>query len=158
VAPSLKVRHMSTVSENVNSFLKTYILIAMWGLPTRRVTAPTSMTCPVYEEKAGQCKTSCVLVVDQQYALICNAPLFYVLAPTCFGSSLPPSGSIWDPSEVLENQIEWVIYNVWLCDLYGGLSTNWHTGSTTDGTTTNRHIGHITTHYMIYHPFNVIFK
>jgi hypothetical protein len=28
---------------------------------------------------------------------------FYVLAPTCFGSSLPSSGSLLDPSELLEN-------------------------------------------------------
>jgi hypothetical protein len=47
---------------------------------------------------------------DQQYELICNTPLFYVLAPTCFGCSLPSSGSFLDPSELLEIQIEWVVY------------------------------------------------
>jgi hypothetical protein len=31
-------------------------------------------------------------------------------------------------------------------------------GSTTDGTTTIRHTGHVTTHYMIYHPFDLYFK
>jgi hypothetical protein len=46
---------------------------------------------------------------DQQYTLICNTPLFYVLAATCFGSSLPSSGSFLDPSELLEIQIEWVL-------------------------------------------------
>jgi hypothetical protein len=29
------------------------------------------------------------------------APLFYELAATCFGSSLPSSGSLLDPSELL---------------------------------------------------------
>jgi hypothetical protein len=38
---------------------------------------------------------------NQQYALICTTPLFYILAPTCFGSSLPSSGSFLDPSEWL---------------------------------------------------------
>jgi hypothetical protein len=38
----------------------------------------------------------------QQYALIYTTPLFYMLAPTCFGSSLPSSESILDPSELLE--------------------------------------------------------
>jgi hypothetical protein len=47
---------------------------------------------------------------DQQYAMFCNSPLFYVLAPRCFGSSLPSSGSFLDPSELLEIQIEWVVY------------------------------------------------
>jgi hypothetical protein len=38
----------------------------------------------------------------QQYALICTAPLFYVLAPTCSGCSLPSTGNFLDPSELLE--------------------------------------------------------
>jgi hypothetical protein len=49
---------------------------------------------------------------NQQYALICTTPLFYILAPTCFGSSLPSSGSFLDPSELLEIQIEWVVYHI----------------------------------------------
>jgi hypothetical protein len=49
---------------------------------------------------------------DQHYALICTTPLFYVLAPTCFGSSLPSSGSFLDPSEILEIQIQWVVYHI----------------------------------------------
>jgi hypothetical protein len=53
---------------------------------------------------------------DQQYALICNTPLFYVLAATCFGSSLPSSGSFLDPSELLEIQIEWVVYLKYITD------------------------------------------
>jgi hypothetical protein len=29
-------------------------------------------------------------------------------------------------------------------------------GSTTDGTTTLQHTGHVTTHYTIHHPFNCV--
>jgi hypothetical protein len=47
---------------------------------------------------------------NQQYALIFTTLLFYILAPTCFGSSLPSSGSFLDPSELLEIHIEWVVY------------------------------------------------
>jgi hypothetical protein len=32
---------------------------------------------------------------NQHYALICTTPLFYILAPICFNSSLPSSGSSW---------------------------------------------------------------
>jgi hypothetical protein len=49
---------------------------------------------------------------DQQYALICTTPLFYVLAPTCFSSSLPSSASFLDPSVLLEIQIKWVVYHI----------------------------------------------
>jgi hypothetical protein len=49
---------------------------------------------------------------NQHYALICTTSLFYILAPTCFDSSLPSSGSFLDPSELLEIQIEWVVYHV----------------------------------------------
>jgi hypothetical protein len=49
---------------------------------------------------------------NQHYALICTNFLFYVLAPTCFGSSLPSSGSFLDPSELLETQIEWLVYHI----------------------------------------------
>jgi hypothetical protein len=47
---------------------------------------------------------------NQHYALIFTTPLFYILAPTCFSSSLPSSGSFLDPSELLEMQIEWVVF------------------------------------------------
>jgi hypothetical protein len=49
---------------------------------------------------------------NQQYALSCTTPLFYILFPTCFGSSLPSPGSFLDPSELLEIQIEWVVYDI----------------------------------------------
>jgi hypothetical protein len=54
---------------------------------------------------------------DQHYALICAIPLFYILAPTYFGRSLPSSGSFLGPPELLEIQIELVVYH-----------TIWHTG------------------------------
>jgi hypothetical protein len=38
---------------------------------------------------------------NQQYALICTTSLVYILAPTCFGSSVPSSGNFLDPSELL---------------------------------------------------------
>src|SRR5215510_11959591 len=38
--------------------------------------------------------------------------LFYILAPTCFGSSLPSSGSVLYLPELLEIQIEWVVYHI----------------------------------------------
>jgi hypothetical protein len=43
---------------------------------------------------------------NQHYALICTIPLFYILAPTSFGSSLPSSGSFLHPSDLLEIQIQ----------------------------------------------------
>jgi hypothetical protein len=43
---------------------------------------------------------------DQHYALIYTTPLFYILAPTCFGSSLPSSGNFLDPSDVLAIKID----------------------------------------------------
>jgi hypothetical protein len=49
---------------------------------------------------------------NQNYALICTTPLVYILAPTCFGSSLPSSGSFLDTSELLEIQMEWVVYHI----------------------------------------------
>jgi hypothetical protein len=43
---------------------------------------------------------------NQHYALNCTTPLFNIQAHTCFGSSLPTSGSFLDPSELLEMQIK----------------------------------------------------
>jgi hypothetical protein len=47
---------------------------------------------------------------NQQYALIVPLLYFYVLAPTCFGSSLPSSGSLLDPPELLENTNWGLVY------------------------------------------------
>jgi hypothetical protein len=52
----------------------------------------------------------------QNYILICATPFFYMLSPTCFGSSLPSSGNFIDPSELLEIQIEWVVYLKYITD------------------------------------------
>jgi hypothetical protein len=49
---------------------------------------------------------------NEHDALIYTIPLFYILAPTCFGSSLPSSESFLDPFEVLEIQIDWVVYHI----------------------------------------------
>jgi hypothetical protein len=51
----------------------------------------------------------------QHYALNFTTPVFYILAPTCFDSSLPSSGSFLDLSELLEILIEWVVYHI-MCD------------------------------------------
>jgi hypothetical protein len=48
----------------------------------------------------------------QHYALVFTATLFYILVHTCFGSSLPSSRSFLDPSELLEIQIQWVVYHI----------------------------------------------
>jgi hypothetical protein len=48
----------------------------------------------------------------QHNALNCTIPLFNILAPTCFGISLSSSGSFLDPYELLEIQIEWVVYHI----------------------------------------------
>jgi hypothetical protein len=67
---------------------------------------------------------------NQQYALILTTPLFCVLAPTCFGSSLQSSGSFLDPPDLLEIEIEWVVYHI-MCgyvacvpDFRGSVSPN----------------------------------
>jgi hypothetical protein len=51
---------------------------------------------------------------NQQYALISTTTLFYTLAPTCFGISLPSSGSFLDPSELLEIKIDLVVNHIML--------------------------------------------
>jgi hypothetical protein len=73
---------------------------------------------------------------DQHFALIFTTTLFHVLAPTCFGSRLPSSGSFLDPSELLEIQIKYVVYHV-MCGY-----VTCQLGSTTDETTNIRHTGH----------------
>jgi hypothetical protein len=77
---------------------------------------------------------------DQQYALIFTSPLFYILAPTCFDSILPSSGSFLDPSELLEIQIKWVVYHI-MCgymvcvsDCHGSICCAYQLGRSTDGT------------------------
>jgi hypothetical protein len=49
------------------------------------------------------------------------APLLYsiMLAPTCFGNSLPSSGSFWIRLSYVKIQIDMVVYNImWLSGLW----------------------------------------
>jgi hypothetical protein len=104
---------------------------------------------------------------DQQYAQICTIPLFYVSASKCFGSSLPSSGSFLDPPELLEIQIDLLVYHIMCCYVTSVsdccvsaccVSQLSQMVDTTDGTTAIRHTGHVTTHCMIYHLFDFYFK
>jgi hypothetical protein len=70
---------------------------------------------------------------------------------TCLGSSLPSSGSFLNSSTLLELQMEWVLYHI----MFGYVACVLKMRSTTDGTTTIRHTGHVSTHYVIYHPFHL---
>jgi hypothetical protein len=56
----------------------------------------------------------CWLSVEYHTTLCTDrtTPVSYVLAPTCFGSSLPSSGSLLDPPELLEIQIGRVVYHI----------------------------------------------
>jgi hypothetical protein len=47
---------------------------------------------------------------NQHNAQICTTALFYMLAPTCFGSSLPSSGSFWISLSYVKIQIDMVVY------------------------------------------------
>jgi hypothetical protein len=50
---------------------------------------------------------------NQQYALIVPSFIyFYVLAPTCFGSNLPSSGSLLDPPELPANTNWGFVYHI----------------------------------------------
>jgi hypothetical protein len=51
---------------------------------------------------------------DQQYAQICTTSLFYIPAPTCFGSSLPSLGSFWIRLSYMKIQIDLVVYHIML--------------------------------------------
>jgi hypothetical protein len=53
------------------------------------------------------------------YALICTTRLLYILAPTCFGSSLPSSGSFLEPSFNLFYSTQDVIHtNYFICCIF----------------------------------------
>jgi succinate-acetate transporter protein len=52
---------------------------------------------------------------NQGYTQICATALFYMLAPTYFGSSLPSSGSFWIRLSYMKIQIDLVVYqNIFL--------------------------------------------
>jgi hypothetical protein len=53
---------------------------------------------------------------NQHYAQICTTALYYILAPTCFGSSLLSSGGFWIRLNYMKIQIDLVVYHImWLC-------------------------------------------
>jgi hypothetical protein len=59
---------------------------------------------------------------NQLNAKICTNALFYMLAPTCFGISLPSSGSFWIRLSYVKMQIDMVVYHMWLSGPYVGVS------------------------------------
>jgi hypothetical protein len=78
-------------------------------------------------------------------SLICTTPLFHILAATCFGSSLPSSGSFLDPSGLLEIQIEWVVYQI----MYVYVACVPDCRGSVCCASQFQHTGHVTKHYMI---------
>jgi hypothetical protein len=50
------------------------------------------------------------LINNQHYAHICTIAVFYIPASTCFGISLPSSGSFWIRLSYMEIQIDLVLY------------------------------------------------
>jgi hypothetical protein len=46
---------------------------------------------------------------NRNNAQICTTALFYMLAPTCFGSGLPSSGSFWIRLSYVKIQIDTVV-------------------------------------------------
>jgi hypothetical protein len=98
------------------TFLIQCIMSFVWRLKKAAIISLHSFVWPVFVSvKESLMFVPCIIRRsrnDQQYALICTNPLFYVLAATCFGSSLSSSGSFLDPSELLEIQIEWVVYHI----------------------------------------------
>jgi hypothetical protein len=60
---------------------------------------------------------------NQYNAQTCTAVLFHMLAPKCFGSSLPSSGSCWIRLSYLKIQIDMVVYHImWLSGQCVGVS------------------------------------
>jgi hypothetical protein len=51
---------------------------------------------------------------NQHNAQICTTVLFYMLAPTCFGGSLPSSGSFWIRLSYAKIHIDTVVYHIML--------------------------------------------
>jgi hypothetical protein len=49
---------------------------------------------------------------NQHNAQIYTAALFYMLSPTCFGSSLPSLGSFWIRLSYVKIQIDIVVYHI----------------------------------------------
>jgi hypothetical protein len=59
---------------------------------------------------------------NQHYAQIRTTALFWMLVPTCFGSSLPFSGNVWIRLSYMKIQIDFVVYHImWLSGLCDGV-------------------------------------
>jgi hypothetical protein len=79
-----------------------------------------------YTQRINLMSVSCIIRRnrnDQQYALICNTALLYIPAATCFGCSLPLSGSFRIRLSYMKIQIDMMVcYTIWLRDLCAGVS------------------------------------
>jgi hypothetical protein len=51
---------------------------------------------------------------NQHYAQICTTAIFYIVAPTCFGSSLASSGSFWVCPSYMKIQTNLAVYHIML--------------------------------------------
>jgi hypothetical protein len=72
-------------------------------------------TCNICMFVIVGCECKCINVCsrnNQRYAQICTTALFYMLAPTCFGSSLPSSGSFWIRLSYMKIQIDLVVNHI----------------------------------------------
>jgi hypothetical protein len=68
---------------------------------------------------------------NQHNAQIFTTALFHMLPATCFGSSLPSSGSFWIRLSYVKIEIDMVVYHIiWLIGLCVGVCTE--LGSTTN--------------------------
>jgi hypothetical protein len=82
---------------------------------------------------------------NQHNAQICTTALFYMLAATCFGSSLPSSGSFWIRLSYVKIQIDMVVYHImWLSvtECHGSVSAGKHNTPNHD-TPSHRPLNHI---------------
>jgi hypothetical protein len=85
-------------------------------------------------------------------------PLYsYMLAPTCFGSSLPSSGNFWTRLSYVKIQIDIVVYHI-MCGYVACVTECRGSVCCASQLSADRHTGHITTHYMIYHQLDLYFK
>jgi hypothetical protein len=95
--------------------------------PSGSVKACNGIALPYWCGTNSLVFTLCVIrriTKFQQCALICTILIFHVLAPKCFGSSLPSSGSFLDPPKLLEIQVEWAVYHIMCHDTPAHRSRN----------------------------------